>query len=118
MAVVKFLLDTPRTDLNATDNKGSTALLSVVSLHNEEIVTLLLAAWNLCESEGGYGGMNALHVAVGQYQGLNMLKLLLEHPVEINVTDDRGKTALHHACWGSTTDLLTSSCSKGAVRLP
>ena len=35
-----------------------------------------------------------------------MVKLLLEAPgIEINATDNRGETALHHVCRGSSMDL-------------
>ena len=89
--VVKLLLDTPGTDLNATCNDGSTALLETVSCKHEEIVTLLLKQPGICVNQrGGYYGRNALHVAVGQYQGLGLVKLLLQHPgIEINATDNR-----------------------------
>ena len=51
--VVKFLLDTPGTDLNATFNDGTAALLNAVSRQHEEIVTLLLKQPGICVNQRG-----------------------------------------------------------------
>jgi serine/threonine-protein phosphatase 6 regulatory ankyrin repeat subunit B len=87
----------------ATHNYG---LLRAVLGHDVEAVKKFLAA-GADPNFRGRDGRVALLLAVGDSQGKEIVKLLLEKNVDVNVADDLGNTPLMFAVSGNNDDIVT-----------
>ena len=83
-------------DVNAKMNRGWTALMSSVQLHNITFVKLLLAAGADINSKDDKGE-TALMFAVRRYS-IELIELLINAGADANVKNNEGQTLLDIAC--------------------
>lgn len=82
-------------DLDTLDGMGNTALILATMLRKPTIIDSLLRHGASCDVLG-QGGLTALHRAADR--GFNdCLRLLVSKTANVNLADERGYTALHHA---------------------
>ena len=86
-------------DVNSKDEKGITGLMWAVVTKNNEVLKMLLSVPNLNVNSVAYGGLSALHAAVGrETNDIEALKLLLNVPnINVNIVDSEGESVVHWA---------------------
>ena len=101
---LKFLLDVPNIDLNIVDIKGESAVYRAVKENNIEALKLLLShpsltALTLNKKDKGYGATPVMK-AVMMRNRLEQLEMLAADPrVDIDTTDDKGRSLEEVAMW-------------------
>ena len=99
-------------NINARNNKGSTALHIAVHYGHREIVEALVNAGADINAKGRYG-MTALHWAADNGSE-DIVKALVRAGADVNVTDRFGFTALHWAADKGCEDIVQALVIAGA----
>ena len=87
-------------DVNATNERGQTALMRAVEYQHTEVVTLLLERGADVNFTKAYVDRSAFMEAANSGNPV-IMKQLVERGAKINETDRQGYTPLHYACtWG------------------
>ena len=87
-------------DINATNEKGQTALMRAVEYQRTEVVTLLLEKGADVNFTKAYVNRTAFMEAASSGNPA-IMKQLVERGAKINETDKQGYAPLHYACtWG------------------
>ncbi len=122
--IVKAILESGE-DANAIDERGETAMMAAMSLHEPETAELVEVMDLLLKSgaslgEGNKTGYNALRRAVSM-KWTSVIRLLLEYGAFVHVEDHQGQIALHLATRRGkhevVTLLLTAGIDIGAGNL-
>ena len=97
-------------DLNATDERGSTALILAAYYNRLYMLDKLLYAAADPNIGGAMG--NPIHGAA--YKGsTEIVKHLVYHGASLDVTDSQGSTPLHYAVLGSNCELVEFLLARG-----
>ncbi|XP_023318028.1 uncharacterized protein LOC106651321 [Trichogramma pretiosum] len=96
--IIQLLLDAgcPVNDLN-TDAQEPTLLYSAVQRQNDKIVEMLLDKGAQIGIKNHYSGLTPMHLAAQKAQ-YKSLWTMLNHEVDVNITDNTGKTVLQIVC--------------------
>ena len=98
-------------DLDATDERGSTALVLAAYYNRLHMLDKLLYAAADPNVGGAMG--NPIHGAA--YKGFTeIIKHLVYHGASLDVADSQGSTALHYAVLGSNCELVGFLLARGA----
>ncbi|KAK7221467.1 hypothetical protein V2G26_009470 [Clonostachys chloroleuca] len=112
-ATVKLFLDSGKVDAGSYADDNSSALMLAISRSHDDIAKMLLVQDGVDVNHANNYGHRALSLAAEQglldyrktlaravyAQRLPIIELLLDSGlIDINEVDERGRTALHHAC--------------------
>ena len=100
-------------DVNATNNKHVTALMSACRTKNEESMNILLNA-GADPNIADVGSSTCLHDAVHGRCCKQVLQALIDHGAEVNVANKSGVTALWIACYQRDVDAINVLLNAGA----
>ena len=100
-------------DVNATNKKSVTALMTACHKGNtDEIQVLLNAGANSNIADAG--GDTWLHYAAENYQCKEVLQAIISHGVDVNVTNQKNVTALMTACQKGNKDAINVLLNAGS----
>lgn len=108
----KIIIDDKKTDLNAKNKYGNTALRNAMSSQNYEIIKYLIEKGADIELISGTFG-TALTYAVFE-NDIEMVKIIVEAGANVNARGNDGNTALHSTIWCSNYEIAKYLISKGA----
>ncbi|KAJ3104531.1 hypothetical protein HK100_004045 [Physocladia obscura] len=93
--ILRSLSEKGLIDLNASDSKGLTPLLTAVDAvkTGHGVVKFILSQSGVDINKKGLGGVSALHIAVNMALP-DVVKLLLDHGANSNICDDLGRSPL------------------------
>ena len=94
---LEVMHDDEKTDVNAKDRNGMTALQYAVMKEYPQLVAKLLTFENIKVNSQDNGGLTALHHAVLQKDPNAVKRLLAHEGIDVNIKDGQGLTALHQA---------------------
>ena len=98
-------------DLDATDERGSTALVLAAYYNRLYMLDKLLYA----AADPNVGGAMGKPIHGAAYKGFNeIIKHLVYHGASLDVADSQGTTALHYAVLGSNCELVGFLLARGA----
>ena len=118
MEIFKILLNHPNLDINATENGWMTHLHFACISGNVKAVELLCQHRYIFVNAQDMDGHTPLIKVCFQKPSndenaidfnerlIKILKILFKHPIDVNVKDSKGNTALHYACEGGTLDVV------------
>jgi ankyrin repeat protein len=109
---IKFLLENGA-DVNATDKQGSTALNNAAFSGNVDVVGLLMdngavLAPSICAESACASSITPLHQAV--WRAPNVVEYFIKRGVDINILDNKHKSALHEAFAGDSIRSIKLLC--------
>ena len=94
--IVKQLLSYPGIEVDVANDNGATPLIIAAEYGNDEIVAELLRKHADVEYTQ-FDGTTAILRAINNGHTL-VVKVILEHGINIHTSDDSGRTLLHRAC--------------------
>ncbi|GAB7350681.1 hypothetical protein MBLNU459_g1244t1 [Dothideomycetes sp. NU459] len=116
--VLGMLLDAPGIKVNAVDNHGRTALHFAVENYRSDNVQTLLGSKLTTNVDANTldrdGGRSALSICVTSGD-IDIMRILLEHGVDLSWTQSNGGNLLHLACSeeGSGREVIELLCHRG-----
>ena len=109
----KMLIDKHKVDLDMTTNKGWTAVHSSAQSGNYELVAYFVEMGADIHLKTD-NGINCLHIAALQGH-LNLCKMLIDkHKVDLHITDNEGRTAVHYSAQSGNYELVAYFVQMGA----
>ena len=102
--IVKLLVENGA-DVNIVSDKLTSPLYYAVIFEDVNIVKYLIDNGAEVNNRGFYLDRTALHQACN-LDRKDIVKLLLEHNINVNIRDDKGETALHYAVINNNTDII------------
>ncbi len=98
-------------DLDAADERGSTALILAAYYNRLYMLDKLLYA----AADPNVGGAMGSPIHGASYKGFTeIIKHLVYHGASLDVADSQGTTAMHYAVLGSTCELVDFLLARGA----
>ncbi|MFM2343864.1 MAG: hypothetical protein RLZZ210_472 [Pseudomonadota bacterium] len=114
--VIKYLIESGKFDLNATNLYGHNALhLACMNNHDTEVIKYLIESGKFDLNATNTYGNDALHLACMHNHDTEVIKYLIESgKFVLNATDTNGNNALHLACMHNhNTEVIKYLIEKG-----